>query len=79
MITLFKHQDDFLYSEAIHTGLVAGFGSGKSFAGTLKTLSKKLAYPGIDVAYYLPTYPLIKDIAFPRFKEILEMHNVPYH
>lgn len=78
MIKLFPHQDDFLYSDAIHTGLVAGFGSGKSFAGTLKTVSKKLAYPGIDVAYYLPTYPLIKDIAFPRFKEILEAHNIPY-
>lgn len=78
MITLFKHQDEFLYSDAIHTGLVTGFGGGKTFVGTLKTLSKKLAYPGINVAYYLPTYSLIKDIAFPRFKEVLDMHNVPY-
>ena len=78
MIELFPHQDDFLYSEARHTGLVAGFGSGKSFVGSLKTLAMKMRYPGIDVAYYLPTYPLIKDIAFPRFKEVLEMHNVPY-
>ena len=78
MIELFKHQDEFLYSDAIHTGLVAGFGAGKTFAGTLKTVSKKLAYPNIDVAYYLPTYGLIKDIAFPRFKEILDLYNVPY-
>lgn len=78
MTELYPHQDDFLYSKTIHTGLVAGFGAGKSFAGTLKTLKKKMEYPGIDVAYYLPTYPLIKDIAFPRFKEMLEAHNIPY-
>lgn len=78
MIKLFRHQDEFLYSEAIHTGLVTGFGGGKTFIGTVKTVAKKLRYPKVDVAYYLPTYPLIKDIAFPRFKEILEAQNIPY-
>ena len=78
MIELLDHQDDFLYSDAIHTGLVAGFGSGKTFIGTLKTVSKKIYYPGIDVAYYLPTYGLIKDIAFPRLREVLDLHNIPY-
>ena len=78
MIELFKHQDEFLYSKFLHTGLVAGYGSGKSFIGTLKTVSKKLQYPRVDVAYYLPTYGLIKDIAFPRIREILESQNIPY-
>lgn len=78
MIKLLDHQDEFLYSNAIHTGLVTGFGGGKTFIGTLKTVSKKLKYPKVDVAYYLPTYPLIKDIAFPRFKEVLENQNIPY-
>lgn len=72
------HQDDFLYSNATHTGLIGGFGCGKSFIGVLKTVSKKMQYPGIDVAYYLPTYPLIRDIAFPKFKEILDNQNIPY-
>ena len=78
MIELFKHQHDFLFSDAIHTGLVAGFGSGKSYVGTLKTITQKLRYPGIDVAYYLPTYNLIKDIAFIRFSELLTQFNIPY-
>ncbi len=78
MIDLLDHQHDFLYSDAVHTGLVAGFGSGKTFVGTLKAVAKKVRYPKVDVAYYLPTYPLIKDIAFPRFKEVLEMQKIPY-
>lgn len=75
---LMPHQDDFLYSEAIHTGLVGGFGCGKTFIGILKTVSKKLQYPGIDVAYYLPTYGLIRDIAFPDFETILANQNIDY-
>lgn len=78
MINLLPHQDDFLYSTARHTGLVGGFGSGKTFVGVLKTVSKKLAYPGIHVAYYLPTYGLIKDIAFPNFRRVLDEQNIPY-
>ena len=78
MIELYPHQDDFIYSEAVHTGLVAGYGAGKSYAGTFKAVKKKLQYPGIDVAYYLPTYPLIKDIAFPRFEELLTNQGIPY-
>ncbi len=77
-IPVLKHQIAFINSNATHTGLVAGFGSGKSVAGTLKTIEKKKAYPGIDVAYYLPTYPLIKDIAFPNFSDWLEYHEIPY-
>lgn len=75
---LMPHQDDFLYSDAMHTGLVGGFGCGKSFVGVLKTVSKKMQYPGIDVAYYLPNYPLVRDIAFPKFEEILQNQNIPY-
>jgi hypothetical protein len=38
----------------------------------------KLKYPGIPVAYYLPTYGLIKDIAFPRFTELFDLMKVEY-
>lgn len=65
------HQYNFLRSEAKHTGLIAGMGSGKSYAGVLKTIVKHVNECQ-DVAYYLPTYRLIKDIAFPKFLEMLE-------
>ena len=41
MIEILTHQAEFLKSNAVHTGLVAGFGSGKSIAATIKTIEKK--------------------------------------
>lgn len=75
---LICHQAEFIRSNALHTALVGGYGCGKTFIGILKTVSKKLELPGIDVAYYLPTYELIKDIAFPNFSNILRNQNVPF-
>jgi phage terminase large subunit len=77
-IQLLSHQAEFIESKARHTGLVAGFGGGKSHAGVYKTITKKLMYPNIDVAYYLPTYPLIKLIAFVKFTEALQLIGIPY-
>jgi len=57
---------------------VAGFGSGKTHAAVTRALIKKLAYPGQNIAYYLPTFDLVRNIGFPRFVEMLEEHKVPY-
>jgi len=77
-IKLLKAQAEFVTSEKRHTGLVAGFGSGKTYAGIIKTTLQKLKYPKIDCAYYLPTYNLIKDIAIPRFAETLDDLGLTY-
>lgn len=77
-LNVLSHQLSFIQSEATHTALVGGYGSGKSYGGILKTVIMKLKYPGIPVAYYLPTYGLIKDIAFPRFCELLDQMEVAY-
>jgi terminase large subunit-like protein len=52
-----------------------GFGSGKTFAAVLRALSLKSQIPE-DVAYYLPTYDLVRNIGFPRFAEMLEDFKV---
>jgi len=78
VIDILPHQAEFLQSQSTHTGLIGGYGCGKSFGGILKTVVKKLKYPGIPVAYYLPTYGLIKDIAFPRFAEIFDKLGIAY-
>ena len=70
-IALNQKQMDFLKSKYINTGFVAGFGSGKSFVSTLKTIIKKVNYPNATVAYYLPTYGLIRDICFDKFPTML--------
>nr|HIL74260.1 hypothetical protein [Rhodospirillales bacterium] len=77
-ISVLKHQREFIESKASSTGLVAGFGSGKSYAGTLKTIIKKLQYPSVKVAYYLPTYGHIRDIAFEKFPEMCDALGL-YH
>ena len=75
---ILEHQAEFITTDAPHTALIGGFGSGKSIAGTHKTIDKKLLYPGIDVAYYLPTYPLIKGIAFKNFPDVLAARGIPF-
>lgn len=77
-IKVLKHQADFIKSDVRHTGIVGGYRSGKSQAGVYKTLAKKQAMPGIDVAYYLPTYRLIRDMAFEKFEDLLTSQNIPY-
>lgn len=45
--------------------------SGKTNAGIIRALRLKFTYPKQNIAYYLPTYDLISQIAFPRFEELL--------
>lgn len=78
-VDVLSHQMEFLKSEARHTALVGGYGSGKSFSGVLKTLLKKIEYgQNIPVAYYLPTYGLITDVAYPKFLEMMEIFGIKY-
>lgn len=72
MIELTRPQYDFVTAMERFPAMVAGFGSGKSEAACWRTLRLKRAYPGQDVAYYLPTYDLVARMAFPRFEEKLE-------
>jgi hypothetical protein len=44
----------------------------------VKTVIKKLQYPWANVAYYLPTYSLIKDTAIPRTREILNLLGIAH-
>lgn len=75
---LTKNQGAYLNSTKTNTGFVAGLGSGKSFTATLKTIIKKLENPTLTVAYYLPTFPLVRDIAFAKFPEMLSDMGLEY-
>ena len=67
-----KRQLEYISSKKANTGFVAGLGSGKSYVATLKTIMMKVNNPKLTVAYYLPTYALVRDIAFDKFPEMLE-------
>lgn len=57
--------------------MVAGFGAGKTEALTLRGLNMMFGNSR-DVAYYLPTYDLVRTIGYPRWEEKLENIGVPY-
>lgn len=59
-------------SEARYPAFVGGFGSGKTQGLISRALALKAKYWRLNVAYYLPTYDLVRRIAFPRFSEVLE-------
>jgi len=72
-----KPQTALVNSTAPYPAFVGGYGSGKTHALLLRTLTLIFGDGG-NIAYYLPTYPLIKTIAYPRFTEALDGLGVPY-
>ena len=73
-----KPQNQLVNSSARFPAMVAGFGAGKTQALMLRTL-KLIFGEGQDIAYYLPSYPLVRTIAYPRFGEMLDNLGVPWH
>lgn len=53
-----------------------GFGAGKTAAAIARAMRLKFQYPKQNIAYYLPTYDLVRQIAFPRFEEAFEQVKV---
>jgi len=79
IIKLLKHQRAFVVSRIKHAILVAGFGSGKTEAAVTKAVYILTStHKKLNVGYYLPNYPLINDIAVPRFQDFFEKHNIQY-
>lgn len=73
-----REQLDFAVATEPFPALVAGYGSGKTQALVYRALRLKYQYPSCDVAYYLPTYHLIEDIAYPRFEDVMSRNGVDY-
>lgn len=57
---------------------VGGFGSGKSAAAIARAMALKAHFKQNDIAYYLPTYPLVEDIVLRRFPELCERKGWAY-
>jgi hypothetical protein len=71
-------QHDFVSASEPFPAFVGGFGSGKTDAGLRRALRLKWAYPAQDVAYYLPTYDLVRMIGYPRFSATLRAAGVKF-
>ena len=73
-----RPQHDFVTAQDAFPAFVGGFGSGKTDAGLKRALRLKWAYPQQDVAYYLPTYDLVRMIGYPRFSATLRAAGVKF-
>lgn len=71
-------QASFVYSTEPFPAFVGGFGSGKTAAAIARIMHLKRMCPKQDVAYYLPTYGLVEDIAFQRFPAMFDRLGLPY-
>lgn len=71
-------QKAFATSKEPFPAFVGGFGSGKTAAAIARAMALKSQFRKCDVAYYLPTYPLVEDIAFKRFPELCERKGWAY-
>lgn len=72
------HQSAFIKSTHKHTALIGGYGSGKTNVAIDKIIVKHLQSNGKAVAYYLPTFKLIKEVALERFPETFSNYGIEY-
>jgi len=77
IIELSRPQHEFVSTDAIYPAFVGGFGSGKTQANISRLVSRKLIDPECNVAYYLPTYDLVKQIGYPRFIDHFRDLGIP--
>lgn len=71
-MSLTPTQKAFATSREPFPAFVGGFGSGKTAAAIARAMALKSHFRGQDIAYYLPSFPLVEDIAMRRFPELCE-------
>ncbi len=77
-LPLTEPQEEFAFHDAPRPAMVAGLGSGKTFAGTVRLILLMLGNPGINTAYYMPTYDLLKLRVWPGVLELLDQLGYSY-
>lgn len=77
-LRLTEPQERFVFSEAPHPGLVAGYGAGKSHAAVIRIALRALQYPKMSFGFVEPTFDLVRLIAWPRFEQMFDEWGVEY-
>lgn len=72
-----KAQADFILSDAPFPAFVAGYGAGKSHALALRAIRLLIEHK-TDIAYYMPTYDLVRLVGFKRLVELLTHAAMPF-
>ena len=77
-MSLTDTQRAFATSREPYPAFVGGFGSGKTAAAIARAMALKAHFRSCDIAYYLPTFPLVEDIALKRFTALCERKGWSY-
>lgn len=77
-IELSEPQAEFFSSEAKSVAAIAGFGAGKTDIALYRLFSTMFEYPGYDMLYLAPTFPLVKDIWYPKVESFLTDLDIGY-
>ena len=71
-------QKAFITCKDPYPAFIGGYGSGKTAAAIARAMALKIKFPKADLAYYLPSYPLVEDIVMRRFPELCERKEWPF-
>ncbi|BAQ84210.1 putative terminase [uncultured Mediterranean phage uvMED] len=66
-------QSQFLNLTNKYRAYVAGYGAGKTFIGCVAQCLDFWKYPGINQAYFAPTFPQIRDIYYPTVQSCADL------
>lgn len=77
-LRLTEPQERFVFTDAPHPAMIAGFGAGKSQAAVIRIALKALSYPGLNFGFVEPTFDLIRLIAWPRFCQFFDDFGIGY-
>lgn len=70
-----KSQVSFFMLQTKFKAFVAGFGSGKTWAGCVGLSRHFYEFSGVNAGYFAPTYPQIRDIFYPTVEEALHLYG----
>jgi len=76
--TVLKHQEAFATSNEKFTGIVGGFGSGKSQSIVYRAMERLKKRKWAVIPVYAPTYRDLADINIPDFHELFDMYGIKY-
>lgn len=77
-VHLTRPQWEFFRSRAKYVAAVAGYGSGKTQAALVRIVATMIDNLELNTAYLAPTYPLIRDIFYPKAEEFLTDCGISY-
>ncbi len=69
-VTANRPQGHFLAMPNKFRAFVAGYGSGKTYVGSMAMCSHYWQHPGINQGYFGVTYPQIRDVFYPTIDEV---------